>query len=297
MKRIIIPLAALMVSSCIVDPLYIRMSGTYWSYSKDEQTARVCFEDDYHTSVLQYVESGNSYGSTQAIHGTYTTDGHQVLLSGNNWTNDIKFVRTFSHLKNNSTSKNLTPLKPQSYSGLGGSVWASMVNGDFEVAWFSSDGKCNHAVYKNVPREEGKPYGWQWHESDYTINGNQLCYGDKSATLFEDFMVIDTLAVLRAAPVTDDSATDALTGTFWTALFQNGNNILPGAIVFNGTGTFTRFIVASEIVYQARTGSYTFNGESITLTLNDKEETCPLGGDRFTYSGLTFTKTTPESLP
>ena len=299
MKRILIPLAALMVSSCIIDPLYIQMPETYWSYDAETSSghveARVIFEDDVHASVLQIVEDS---GTSQSQHGTYTTDGHRVILSGEGWSNNIQFVRTFSHLKNNSTNRNMTPIKPASHESLAGSVWVSIVNTDMHIALYDENGKCTQATYNNVLRREGIPYGWEWRRCNYTLSGNQLSADGKSATLFDDFMVIDTLAALRAVPESKDNGTNALKGTFWSTTLTSGSHIFPGVMVFNSSNTFVRVIAASELVYQVKSGTYTTDGESITFKLDDIEETCPLSGNRFTHYELDYVlEATPQSLP
>ncbi len=285
----------LMVSSCIIDPLYIQVPQTYWLYSQGTQTARVCFEDDVHCSILQ---QDTDSGATQDEHGTYTTDGHRVLLTGNGWTKDVQFVRTFSHLKNNSTNKNLTPLKPKSHSSIAGSVWGGMVNADLHFAVFGDDGKFIHGTYRNVIRREGRSYGWEWKDGSYNLSGNQVTSGSKNATLYEDFMVIDTLASLRAVAPVEDTGTSALKGTFWTTSFMRGSVMLPGVIVFNGSSSFTRILATSELIYQIKTGTYTCDGTSITFTMDGNEETCPLAGNRFTYYEMEYSlDPTPKPLP
>jgi len=295
MKRILLPLAALAVSSCIIDPLYIQMPQTYWSYSVETQTARVCFPDDTHASVLQLITDGQQAGTIQAQHGTYTTDGHRVILTGEEWSNNIQFVRTFSHLKNNSTNRNMTPLKPQSHQSLAGSIWCSMVNNNLEVSRFLDDGTCIQASFNNVTHEEGIPYGWKWGKQNYTLSGNRLDADSMHATLFEDFMVVDTLAILIAKePSEEDNASNALAGTYWTS---GGMSTYPGLLIFTGNDTFTRIQVASKFIYQVKHGTYAYNGSSISFCLDGKEETCPLDGNRFTFFEVQYTKDTTLDPP
>ena len=129
-------LALTSCSKLVMDPLRIQMPGTYWSYSVEGQTARVCFPDDKHVSILQ---EDFSTGYFQAQNGTYHTDGHRVICEGADWSSPIQFVRTFSHLKNSKTNRNLTPLGPFSHERLAGSVWATMVNGDLRLAAFMGE--------------------------------------------------------------------------------------------------------------------------------------------------------------
>lgn len=267
------------------------MPDTYWSYSIEDQTARVCFMDDVHTSVIQHIFSS---GSTQAAHGKYTADGHSVVLDGENWSKSIKLVRTFSHLKNSSTNKNMTPLYQKSHKSLAGSVWATLVNGNLYVVLFDGNGKCTEAAFNNVTHKEGLPIGWSWNRKDYSLNGSSVDVGDQKARLFEDFMVIDTLAVLRSCKAVEDNAS-SLTGTFWPT---TATNTYPGVIVFTGASTFTRILANSSLVYQTNEGTYTFDGTTFEFDLGDKKETCPLNGDRFTFLGKEYRRnTTPESLP
>ncbi|MBO4467484.1 MAG: hypothetical protein J5745_05210 [Bacteroidales bacterium] len=288
MKKALYILSILVLaSSCkaAIEPLRIQTPETFWEYNTDDQTARVCFTDDEHVSILQLDISS---GYTQSIHGTYQCNGHSVICNGTDWPNQVKFVRTFSHLKNNSTNKNLTPLAPQSHGTVSGSVWAALVNRDFHLAIFLSDKQCVDGVYKNVIQEEGIPYGWEWKKSDYELNGNQLKAGPFKATLFDRFLVVDTLAVMAASLAPQSTKTSSLTGTVWTYETSGA----PGAIVFTSDKEFTRLLVSSKIVHESDSGTYSLKGTSLEMTLDDKKETCQIDGGRFTFFEKTYAKVT-----
>lgn len=286
----IILAAALLSAACsklVMDPLRLDITGTYWSYSVGDQTARVVFPDNEHASVLQWDFNSNA---CQAEHGTYSLDGHRVLLTGENWPNDIKFVRTFTHLKNNSTNRNLTPLAPAAHESLAGSVWTTMVNDNLNIVFFDHDGTCLDATFVNANHKEGTPYGWQWARKDYSLNGKQLMVGSGiKANMYEDFMQVDTLSVLRTAPAVENQGTSALAGTVWT--YETSG--YPGLIVFTSASTFTRVLVSSRIFYSFMNGTYQISGTSLAMTDGaDIKETCQLSADRFTFLEKNYVKVT-----
>lgn len=286
-KYLIIITAVLLSVSCkkMMEPVRVQMPGTYWLYSTEDQTARVAFPDDVHVSVLQW---DLATGTCQAQHGTYTTDGHRVEVTGENW-DDILFVRTFTHLKNSKTNKNLTPLSTVSHDNLAGSVWTTMVNDNLNIVFFDHDGTCLDASFPNANHKEGYPYGWEWARKDYSLSGSQLMVGTGiKATLFDDFMLVDTLAVLRSAPSVEAQATSALSGTVWTY----DTAAFPGLIVFTSGNTFTRILAASRINYQFLNGTYQLSGTELTMTAGDVKETCQLSADRFTFFEKDYVKVT-----
>lgn len=290
MRKITILAAAfLALVSCkkMMEPIRVQMPGTYWSYSQESQIARMGFSDGTHVSVLQRDTSSNT---CQAEHGTYTTDGHVVLLTGYNWPQDIKLVRTFSHIKNNSTNRNLTPLSPVAHKSLAGSVWTTMVNDNLNIVFFDHDGTCVDASFINTIHKEGKPYGWQWGRKEYSLNGSKLTVGTGiTATLYSDFMQVDTLSVLRSAPAVDGSASSALAGTVWTYKTSG----YPGLIIFTSGSTFTRILTSSRLVYTFMNGTYQLSGTSLTMTDGGEiEETCQLSADRFTFLERNYEKVT-----
>ena len=287
-KLLPIILIVLATASCkkMIEPIRVQMPGTYWLYSVGDQTARVSFPDDEHASVIQWDVTSNA---AQALHGTYSTDGHRVLLTGENWPNDIKFVRTFSHLKNNSSNKNLTPLSPLSYSNLAGSVWATMVHDNLNIVFFDHDGTCMDATFPNVNHKEGYPYGWQWNRKDYSLSGTQVMAGSGiKGTLYDSFMQVDTLSVMQVAPAPENPGTSALAGTVWT--YDTAG--YPGLIIFTSGSTFTRILTSSHIVFSFMNGTYTLSGTELNMNAGEIKETCQLSADRFTLFEKDFVKAT-----
>lgn len=288
MKKAFYLLTILVLSvSCkaMIDPIRIPVEGTSWSYSTDDQTARVCFQDNRHVSIIQLdYDSGN----IQSEHGTYDLDGHSVLCKGNDWSKDVKFVRTFSHLKNSSTNKNLTPVSPQSYSTIEGSIWAGLVNRNLQLVYFIGNGNCLQGTFSNVIHEEGVPYGWEWSKKSFTHTGSQVEAGSVKGTLYDRFMALDTLAVMVASYAPESEGTSALTGTVWT--YDGGG--YPGVIIFTSDAEFTRVFATSKIVHEVKTGTYKLEGTSLTMTLDGKNETCQLEGGRFTFFDKTYAKVT-----
>ena len=277
----------ILASSCkaAMEPLRVQVPGTFWLYETDTQTARVCFNDDTHINILQ---NDLPTGYVQSLNGTYYCNGHAVICNGENWPNEIRFVRTFSHLKNNSTNENLTPLSPQSHSRVDGGVWAAIVKRNLHFAYFMADSTCVEGTFKNVILEEGVPHGWEWKKQKYDHAGSQLKAGAFKATLYDTFMVVDTLAVMVASPVPESTGTSAVTGTVWT--YETSG--LPGAIVFTSDVDFTRILVSSGIVHEADAGTYKLQGTSLEMTLDDKKETCQIEGGRFTFFEKTYAKVT-----
>ena len=288
MKRILLILLVLASVSCkkMMEPVRIQIPDTYWSYSVDDQTARVCFPDEKHASVLQLDKGANAF---QALHGTYYTDGHRLILTGEEWPKDILFVRTFTHLKNSSTNRNMTPVYSASHDEISGSVWTTMVAGNLNIVFFDHDGTCVDASFKNAVRKEGVKYGWDYNRKDYALNGKKLQVGGIAATMFEDFIQVDTLSVMQTAPAVTNSGTSALAGTVW----EYETTGYPGLIIFTSDSTFTRVLVASSIVYGFLNGTYQLSGTSLTMMDGeDINETCQLSADRFTFLENTYVKVT-----
>ena len=288
-KTILIIAVALTSVACskyVIDPLRINIDNTYWSYSTDEQTARVCFPDGEHASVLQLDYASHT---CQALHGTYSLDGHRVLLTGNNWPNEIKFVRTFSHLKNNSTNKNLTPVATAPHTSIAGSVWTTMSDNNLNVVYFGHDGTCVDATFINAIHKEGLDYGWDWHTDNYVHEGKNIKVGNLSATLFDDMMQVEDKCVLITAPAVESDGSSALTGTIWTYDTKS----YPGLIIFTSDSTFTRVLVGSGVVYVYLNGTYQLSGTSLTMKDGgDINETCQLSADRFTFLERSYVKVT-----
>lgn len=288
MKKALLFFTVLILTvSCqfIMDPLRIPLDGTSWSYATDDQMARVYFADDSHVSVLQL---DYETGYVQSLNGKYYCDGHAVKCNGNNWPNEIKFVRTFSHLKNNSTNKNLTDLYPKSYDSIEGSIWAVLEGDNFHMVYFNGANTCVEGSFKNVSHEEGVPYGWTWNKQDYTHTGSRVEAGPFKATLYDSFMAVDTLGVMIASPAVKQEGSSALVGTVW----KYETSGYPGVFIFTSASEYTRLLVGNSIIHQVNTGTYQLQGTSLTIQLEDKEETCQLEGGRFTLFERTYAMVT-----
>ena len=278
-----VALASAGCSKWVMDPLRLDITHTFWSYSIQDQTARIAFPDGEHASIVQMDMASRA---CQALHGTYTLDGHRVLLTGDNWPDNIKFVRTFTHLKNNSTNKNLTPLAPVTHKSLAGSVWTTMSDNNLNIVFFDHDGTCLDATYINAIRKEGLKYGWQWNRKDYSFNGSNLAVGGVTATTFEDFIQVGNISVLNTAPAVEHGGSSALVGTIWTYITPD----FPGLIVFTSDSTFTRVLVSSGVVYTFLNGTYRLSGTTLSMTDGaDINETCQVS-DRFTFSEKEYVK-------
>lgn len=280
----------LALASCtklVLDPLRIQVAETYWSYSVEGQTARVCFPDQTHVSILQE-DFGTGY--FQAQNGTYYTDGHRVICNGDDWSSPIQFVRTFSHLKNNKTNRNLTPLAPSAHEDLAGSVWATMADGDLRFAAFDGAGQVLEGIYRNAVHKEGRPYGWEWKQGTYSLQEDLLQAGPVQARLFEDFLVVDSLGVFCVSPLQEAAvkatAAGDLAGTAW--YYAGGG--LPAVILFTSANTFTRLTAMSQIILASLNGTYSLQGSELRMESEEIKETCRLEADRFTFSEKTYLK-------
>ncbi|MBO4585809.1 MAG: hypothetical protein J5675_04330 [Bacteroidales bacterium] len=292
MRKTVLFLSILaLVVSCkaAMEPIRVQLPGTYWSYTDEDgaSTSIVGFPDEKHMVVLQLSVKSSA---VETLHGTYTTDGHRVEGKGESWGRTVKLVRTFSHLKTSSTNENMTPLYPKA-SPLAGSVWGTLVNEYLHVAFFTED-SCYDATYRYVARGEGQDYGWEWKQADYTLNGNQLDAASFHATLYDSFMMVDTLGVFRVTPAVDQAESSALKGTVWA------NEGYPGLVVFTSASDFVRITVYSKNIFLYTSGTYELQGTSLSLRWDDIKETCQIEGGRFTifnntvnsqtYSKVTF---------
>ena len=280
--RTIIALATLLTAlSCskMMEGLYIGISNTTWTYTLAEQRAFVHFGTDGRATIVQR-STGN--GAVQFTNGTYSVDGHAVdVVSDEGTTN--RLVRTFSHLKN-SKNKNFSTFSPQAYSSMDYTVWTSLRQDVFRMAYFTPDGTIKHARFKNVRHEEGVAYGWDKWDSPYTLNGSHLDMGTESGILFDEVMLVDDVWFMHFQ-VNENSGQSTLTGTMWT--YQTSG--YPGIIVFDTNNSFTRVLLSSRILYQVTRGTYTQEGNTVVMNLDGKTDTCVIAGDRFTFMEKTYT--------
>lgn len=279
--RTIVALAMLLMAvSCskILEPLYIGISNTTWSYTLDDQRALVHFGSDDRVTIVQ---RSNGNGAVQFNNGTYSVDGHSVDILSDEGTSN-RLVRTFSHLKN-SKNKNFSTFKPQEYASLDYTVWTSLRKDVFRLVYFTPDGKTEQVSFKNVTHEEGVPYGWEKGETPFTLSGSHLDMGKESAILFDEVMLVDDVWFMHF-PVNENTGTSDLTGTMWTYR----SNSYPGIIIFDTNSSFTRVLLSSRILYQVNRGTYVQTGDVVTMTLNGKTEDCLIEGDSFTYLERTY---------
>ena len=294
MKKIfaLFPLIILCSISCqenVFNPMYIQLDDTYWSYETETQIARVAFTGENNISVLQ---KDLKTGYVQSEHGYYTADGHRVVADGQEWTNQIKFIRTFSHLKNVSTQKNLTEYKPRDYSSIAGSVWTTIVNGDLRLAYLAKDGTCIEGAFFNIVGEEGVSRGWKWTSGQkWELENHALKAGPFNCTLFKDFLVVDTLAVYgNMAPSTASGieGTNTLEGTVWVM----SNLKSPYVIIFTSSNQFVRVRGANRFIYATLNGTYELDGNTVSMHAAKINETCQIESDKFIFSESQYVKVT-----
>ena len=139
------------------------------------------------------------------------------------------------------------------------------------------------AVFRNVVREEGVPYGWSQTESTYAIAGNQLTMGDEFGTVFPEVLLVEDLFYYHF-PVNPDTGRSDLKGTLWT--YRTGS--YPGIIVFDTNSSFTRVLLSNNYQYQVSRGTYHREGNVLTLAMDDKEEACSFDGSSFTFLERTY---------
>lgn len=265
--------------SCKLDFLYVSLPNTSWVYELEQQRAFVHFGADADVCILQ---RSSENGAVQFINGTYTADGHAVDILDEAGGSKTRLIRTFSHLKN-SKSKNFSSFRPQDYESLENCVWTSIKQDNFRLIYCMADGRAKEATYANVRHEEGVPFGWEQTSALYSVTGSHLVIGRESATLFPEVMLMDDVWFMHF-PVNGDKGEAAVKGSLWT-LQTSG---YPGIIVFDTNSSFTRVLLGSRVLYQVSRGTYSQNGNVLTMTLDGKTESCQIGGDKFTFLGKTY---------
>ena len=284
MKRFIISLITLFsVLSCGkngTDGLYISVRNTCWQISTDTQVAWPCFIGSDIASVIQV---NYEMGAYQIQNGTYSVDGHRVRIAAES---SILMVRTFSNLKN-SSNKNCSRLSPEAPSSLAGTLWVSMKGFDFSFVYNGKDNRYLSGNFFNYARREGFPYGWDWEQGTYTLNGHQYQVDDQKGTFYGDrFMLLDELAVPRVYKADDMAGTSSLEGTVW--LLETTS--YPGFIMFTTATEFVRVLVNSNVVFVVLQGTYSLKGNSLEFQTNAEElcRTCTIENGKFTYLQRTY---------
>lgn len=277
-RTIAFALTLLATVSCNIDFIYLQVPGTSWSLEQGETRAFAHFDSERVTIV----QRSSATGGVQFTNGTYLTDGHRVKVTSDEGTSH-QLVRTFTHLKSGTSNKNFSSLRPQSYETLDGTVWTTLRQDDLTLYYFEPGGKSRHWTFKNVRHEEGVPYGWEAGEETYSVTGSHVALESGGATLFPEVMLMDDVWYMHY-PAQEDNGTSALRGTAWKYV----TNSYPGILIFNTNSSFTRVLVSSRVLYQVTQGTYTVNGDSVTLSFSDKSETCTISGNRFTFMERTY---------
>lgn len=277
-RTIVVLLTLLAAVSCNIDFMYIQMPNTSWSITEGDQRAFAHFSTNGRATILQ---RNTESSAVQMINGTYTADGHAVdVVSDEGSTN--RLIRTFSHLKS-SKNKNFSTFKPEDYADVDNTVWATILRDNLHVYYFEPDGTSKFYTFVNVRHEEGLPYGWSREIGTYSLVGSHLSIGNESAILFPEVMLVDDTWYMHFPPNEDTGKSD-LKGTAWTYVTSS----FPGMIIFDTNSSFTRILVASRILFQASRGTYTQDGDVITMTLDGKIEQAVIADGKFTFMERTF---------
>ena len=280
LRRLAAALLPFSILSCSKDILRVPIVNTVWEYSASEtQTARFCFTDDEHVSLLQHILSD---GRIQVSNGVYIADGHNVECHGANGTGStVKLIRTLSHLKTG--TKNLTPMGPKAHDSLCGSIWSTIAEDKLQFCFFLADGQCYSGTFTNMTSPLAGNAKWSGSEGTYTLNGNQLGitvgFSTRNATLYRDVMVVDSLGVLNVSPAVTPEGRSDYSGTVWA---HDGD--VPAVIVFTAPGHFTRISRSSGTIFIVREGSYTEDEDLLTLKQEGLEaESVSVSGSTLTY--------------
>jgi len=282
MKSIFRTIAALITLltavSCNIDFLYISLPNTSWVYELNDQRAFVHFGTNERATIVQ---RSTENGAVQYNNGTYTADGHAVDILSDEGTSN-RLVRTFSHLKN-SKNKNFSSFRPQDYESLENCVWTTIKQDNFRLIYCMSDGHAKEATFSNVRHAEGLPYGWEQTTKYYSQTGSHVAIGQEVGTLFPEVMLMDDVWFMHF-PVNEDKGTSAVKGSFWT--YESSG--YPGIILFDTNSSFTRVLLSSRVLYQVMRGTYTQDGNVLTMTLDGKTESCQIIDNTFTYLERTY---------
>lgn len=274
MKKLLgIAILFLSLTSCHKDFLRVGLLDNSWKIVVDDQFAYAHFFNEDRAVTLQ---TNQTSGANQIVHGSYTTDGHRIDIAGDNGVNN-QLVRTFSHVKT-SKNKNFTPTYPARFTSVEGSVWSSIKGGDYMMFFFRPDGQVTQATYENIARKEGFPYGWSREELTYTLDGTHLEVGDQLFTLYPEIMTSATTAYLIDGMPVIAAGTSSLSGTIWTC----NSSTYPGFIVFVTGQRFVRVVMANESQYVHSIGTYSIAGKKINVTIGDAQETVTISNGQFT---------------
>ena len=282
-RAILVTAGLLFAVSCgkLLEPLYVHLPGTSWFYEQDGIRAYVHFGDDVNASVLQKTVTP---GTVQQNNGSYVAGGHNVVVTCPDGT-EFKFIRTFSHLKTKD-SKNMSRYSPQSYNTVEGKVWAGLNAADLFICFFKDGENLVRAGFTVAQYEEGVPFGWKTETIPYTLNGSSFTAVGETGWLYSEMLFADGIWY-TTYPTPDGSGASDLAGSVWVN--RNGGDSSAGLIVFDSGYSFTR-VQASNTgnQYRLERGTYTREGDVITMKMNGAQEDCSLSGNTFRFLGLTY---------
>ena len=280
---LVLALVSFTCVSCNIDFMYIGLAGTSWRIAAGNQYGYVFFSPDgKHSCVLQH---DLSQSAVQVQCGTYDADGSKVYITDEFGTVN-KITRTFSHLKNSKNS-NFSRVSPVSYDKLDNSVWGSLQGRDLYVVHFHADGTARRFIYRNVLHREGYAFGWETDTQPYAISGGRLSLSTEGAYLYPEIFVTDASVPYARVAAVGGTASNAYAGTFWELDGQSTT----GGILFFNDGRFLRFTISSEILFQAKEGSYSVGeNNKLTLKLDELEETCTISDGKFSFLEKSYRK-------
>ena len=295
MKARILPavLLLLLSASCTKDGLYIPLTHTVWDQTSKDQTARICFADDRHVSILQ-MQFDN--GVSLASNGLYTADGHAVsCYNPNGEGSTVSFIRTFSHLKykKDNRTENLGKLSPCTHTTLAGSVWATSLDKDLLLAYFPENGQVVSLRYHRLDQNGGWTCGrqhCQLEDKRLTVDRNNKT--SLNVTLYEDVMLVDTLGVLCVNPAIRAEEMSTQPQQVWVWEGDGAAEVL----LFNAALRFTHITAAmasikglSRLVFYTVKGSISGSGGQLQLTPeNGSAEPCTLQDGQLVYQDKVF---------
>lgn len=299
MRKLPIILATLCVmASCSYrERLYVDLPGTVWTFNSGDVSTWICFNDADSASFMQYNAQN---GRNQMYYGPYTCDGHDVVitLSGSS---TYKLTRTFFNLKRASSNDNYTQLSPYLHNSVAGTVWMCPLDNNLHLAYFTSESECVEILYENISREDTSiPYGWSAAKATATHDGIGLRAGNMSATLYKDILTAGGHAAQRLCNAVAEDGDSNLKGTVWTYNNTGQPADIPAVIIFNGKDSFIKVsgmwngtvsaARVSPFIFEIITGTYSESGGTVSLTMGDKNESCPISGSSFTLSERTYKK-------
>lgn len=282
MRKILAFVLPLLLLSCDKNILYIQLPNTVWEISTATQTGWACFPDAAHAYLYT-----RDYASeqTQAVNGTYTVDGHSVVVTSSNG-NSTRLIRTYSHLKN-SKNKNFTKLGPQFEGGLSGSIWTTIEDNDWLFYYFREDDQCIGITHRNNSHKEGQPYLWESEDMAYSLDGNQVQIGSGHAVLHKDILVMDGVMGYKCESPEVEEGAGPLAGTIW---FFESDSQYPGLFIFPSSTQCIRFMMRSAMVYESLSGTYEYKDGTLSLQVGDLSGECKIQDGAFTFLDKVYKK-------